>query len=177
MRESKTIQAKQSFTSLVDQNMRGAPKASSSSCTRTRSSRFAYVPQLPRRRGFPADPVVLFQIARDGNRINLEMNSGGEHSHVQLYFLIALWDNSPSPLRILDEVDVYTDATTRRNMNKAIVRSLSRARAIREGLTASLQYKYALEARQQRQWILSSPQDIVIPPEYAKAINVIILKK
>lgn len=51
--------------------------------------------------------------------------SGGEKSFATICFLMAMWDSISSPIRCLDEFDVYMDDVTRRVACKMIVRSES----------------------------------------------------
>lgn len=51
--------------------------------------------------------------------------SGGEKSFSTICLLLAMWESIGSPIRCLDEFDVFMDAVNRRMSSKMIVRSLS----------------------------------------------------
>ena len=47
--------------------------------------------------------------------------SGGEKSFSQICLLLALWEDSRSPFRALDEFDVFMDAVNRRLAMKLLI--------------------------------------------------------
>lgn len=58
---------------------------------------------------------------RNGSGLNTKSLSGGEKSFSQICLLLAMWEAMGSPLRCLDEFDVFMDAVNRNLSVKMII--------------------------------------------------------
>ncbi|VDB97935.1 unnamed protein product [Peniophora sp. CBMAI 1063] len=84
--------------------------------------------------------------------------SGGEKSFSTICLLLAMWDSIDSPIRFLDEFDVFMDAVNRRKSSEMLVRADITISWMLH-LTSCLKIK-AAEASEGKQFVIITPQSM-----------------